>query len=287
MHSTCSTYLASVEYRRSFVSLQEPSNQMTFDTFPVMPEFYDESCSSNPHREGSPLVGNPGLFIKYISSSVCGGPGQHQHPHQGTAVPLWQGFHLTCCLLTRLLTAKKARKEVIGTSVVQDVNIFELQFLNSRLLCIAAKAVCLCTRPLCLITSMTLPNPEETLEHGGSIGDAFDLSSASVRSVSQGVSWGGWGLFVLHQSLQRGFGIFFFLLLPLRSIGLISQFLDHSRTVGLLGRVISPSQGLYLNTGQHKHRKTHTHIKYPCPEWDSNPRSRLPSERRQYMQILE
>jgi hypothetical protein len=27
------------------------------------------------------------------------------------------------------------------------------------------------------------------------------------------------------------------------------------QTVGLLGRVISSSQGLYLNTGQHKHRK--------------------------------
>jgi hypothetical protein len=39
----------------------------------------------------------------------------------------------------------------------------------------------------------------------------------------------------------------------------------------------------------HRHRKTHasthTHIntKHPCPEWDSNPRSRLPSERRQCM----
>jgi hypothetical protein len=59
------------------------------------------------------------------------------------------------------------------------------------------------------------------------------------------------------------------------SIGLISQFLEHSQTVGLLGRVISSSQGLYSNTGQHKHRKTHTHIKHPCPEWDSNPRSRF------------
>jgi hypothetical protein len=47
-------------------------------------------------------------------------------------------------------------------------------------------------------------------------------------------------------------------LLTLWSIGLISQFLDHSQTVGLLGRVISSSQGLYLNT-EHKHRKTHTH----------------------------
>jgi hypothetical protein len=63
------------------------------------------------------------------------------------------------------------------------------------------------------------------------------------------------------------------------SIGLISQFLDHSQTIGLLGRVISSSQGLYLNTGQLRHRKTHTRIKHPCPEWDSNTRSRLPSKR--------
>jgi hypothetical protein len=33
------------------------------------------------------------------------------------------------------------------------------------------------------------------------------------------------------------------------------QFRNHfSQTVGLLGRVISPFQGRYLNTGQHKHR---------------------------------
>jgi hypothetical protein len=36
----------------------------------------------------------------------------------------------------------------------------------------------------------------------------------------------------------------------------------------------------------HKHRNTHTHThthntKHPCPEWDSNPRSRPPSERRE------
>jgi hypothetical protein len=32
------------------------------------------------------------------------------------------------------------------------------------------------------------------------------------------------------------------------------QFRNHfSQTVGLLGRVISPSQGRYLNTGQHRH----------------------------------
>jgi hypothetical protein len=46
--------------------------------------------------------------------------------------------------------------------------------------------------------------------------------------------------------------IFFDLLLPLWSIGLISQFLDHFTD----GRTpwTSDQQGLYLNTGQHKHR---------------------------------
>jgi hypothetical protein len=39
------------------------------------------------------------------------------------------------------------------------------------------------------------------------------------------------------------------------------QFRNHfSQTVGLLGRVNSPSQGRYLNTGQHKHRiNAYTH----------------------------
>ncbi|PNF21173.1 hypothetical protein B7P43_G05122 [Cryptotermes secundus] len=44
--------------------------------------------------------------------------------------------------------------------------------------------------------------------------------------------------------------------------------------VGLLGRVISSSQGVYLNIGQHKHRlNTYTHTKHRCLVWDSNPRS--------------
>jgi hypothetical protein len=34
--------------------------------------------------------------------------------------------------------------------------------------------------------------------------------------------------------------------------------LDLTQSVGLLGRVISPSQDLCLNTGQHKQRKIHT-----------------------------
>jgi hypothetical protein len=45
------------------------------------------------------------------------------------------------------------------------------------------------------------------------------------------------------------------------------QFYNHfSQTVGRLGRVISLSQDLYLNTGQHKHRiNAYTHqISMPC-----------------------
>jgi hypothetical protein len=51
--------------------------------------------------------------------------------------------------------------------------------------------------------------------------------------------------------------IFFSMALPARSGPRpLIQFRNHfSQAVGLLGRVISPSQGRYLNTGQHKHRK--------------------------------
>jgi hypothetical protein len=44
------------------------------------------------------------------------------------------------------------------------------------------------------------------------------------------------------------------------------QFLNLRQSVGLPGRGISSSQGLYLNTGQHKHRiNTYTHqTSMPC-----------------------
>jgi hypothetical protein len=61
------------------------------------------------------------------------------------------------------------------------------------------------------------------------------------------------------------------------------SFLIHSQLFGLLRWVISSSQGLYLNTGQHKHRKTHVYTKLPCRKWDLNPRSQHPSEQRQFM----
>jgi hypothetical protein len=56
--------------------------------------------------------------------------------------------------------------------------------------------------------------------------------------------------------------LFFFISLPIWSIGLISQFhwSIFLQMAGLLGRVISPSQGLYLNTWQQKHRiNAYTH----------------------------
>jgi hypothetical protein len=68
-------------------------------------------------------------------------------------------------------------------------------------------------------------------------------------------------------------------LLPYWSTGLINQFIDLSQAVGLLGGVIISSQGHYLNTGQHKHRKRR-HIKHPFSRRDSNPQSRPPSGRR-------
>jgi hypothetical protein len=45
------------------------------------------------------------------------------------------------------------------------------------------------------------------------------------------------------------------------------QFLNLRHLVGLLGRVICPSQCRYLTQTQNKHR-------HPCLEWDSNPRLR-------------
>jgi hypothetical protein len=60
------------------------------------------------------------------------------------------------------------------------------------------------------------------------------------------------------------------------------QFLDlFTLSIGLFERGNSPSQGSYLHTGQHKHRiNAHSH---PCLKCDSNPRSRCPSGRRQFM----
>jgi hypothetical protein len=76
--------------------------------------------------------------------------------------------------------------------------------------------------------------------------------------------------------------IFFHWLYSPRGPDIFFSFMIILQTVGLLGRVISSSQGLYLHTGQHKHR-INTYTKLPCLVWDSKPRSQLLSERRQFM----
>jgi hypothetical protein len=65
--------------------------------------------------------------------------------------------------------------------------------------------------------------------------------------------------------------IFFSLALqPPWALAYIFNFIIILQTVGLLGRVISSSRGLYLNTGQHKHRiNTYTHqISMPCVRFE-------------------
>jgi hypothetical protein len=46
-------------------------------------------------------------------------------------------------------------------------------------------------------------------------------------------------------------------------------FLIYTQSVGLLGRVISQSQGRYLHTEQHRQRINAG--RHPCFEWDLNP----------------
>jgi hypothetical protein len=64
-----------------------------------------------------------------------------------------------------------------------------------------------------------------------------------------------WNIFSINHSFIHSFinGSTALLLGP----GLLFSFIIFfffTQTVGLLGRVITPSQGLYLHTGQHKHR---------------------------------
>jgi hypothetical protein len=56
---------------------------------------------------------------------------------------------------------------------------------------------------------------------------------------------------------------------------------SYIQSVTPLGRGISPSQGRYLHTEQHKHRINAD--KHPCLEWDSNTWSQRSSGRRRFM----
>jgi hypothetical protein len=64
-------------------------------------------------------------------------------------------------------------------------------------------------------------------------------------------------------------------------LGRFFIFLIYTHLVGLLGQGISPSQGRYLHTRQHKHRiNAHRH---QCLEWDSNPQPQCSSGRRRFV----
>jgi hypothetical protein len=66
-------------------------------------------------------------------------------------------------------------------------------------------------------------------------------------------------------------------LLSFWSIGLISQFLDHftdDRTPWTSDQFVARPLPIHRTTQAQKH--THTHTKHLFPEWDLNPRSRLP-----------
>jgi hypothetical protein len=85
--------------------------------------------------------------------------------------------------------------------------------------------------------------------------ETFSDTVYPVRSTQISIYPLATGTARLHCACQRGI-VFFPVALPARSgpCSLIQFRNQFSQTVGLLGRVISPSQGLYLNTGQHKHR---------------------------------
>jgi hypothetical protein len=74
------------------------------------------------------------------------------------------------------------------------------------------------------------------------------------------------------------------LYIPLLGLGRSLSFFILYRVGGLLGRGISPAQGRYLHTGQHKCR-INAH-KHPYFEWDSNTQSRYLSARRAYASCL-
>jgi hypothetical protein len=58
-----------------------------------------------------------------------------------------------------------------------------------------------------------------------------------------------------------------------RALAAFSVSWSYTQLVGLLGRGISPSQGLYLHIEQHKHKINAQQYRELCLVWDSNPRS--------------
>jgi hypothetical protein len=97
------------------------------------------------------------------------------------------------------------------------------------------------------------------------------LSFAWVHELKTAVHkakcWYGWLVYSCCSHLEHRASVKRFVSL---------QFLNLGHSVGLLERVISPSQGRYLTQTQNKHR-------HPYLELGSNPRSQRSSEQRQFM----
>jgi hypothetical protein len=80
-----------------------------------------------------------------------------------------------------------------------------------------------------------------------------------------------WRPLQIKPSVPIYVSIYLWLCSPLLVLAAFSVSWSYTQSVGLLGRGISPSQGRYLHTEQHKH-KTSVH-RYSCLDWGWNPRS--------------
>jgi hypothetical protein len=127
--------------------------------------------------------------------------------------------------------------------------------------------------------------------------------AAQVRSQDGSCSiWGGKsgigaGFLQAHTSVSLSFIIsptaLYSLIIPSSTLSLygstalccalaaFSVSWSFAQSVRLPRRGISPPQGRYLHTWQHKHRINAN--RHSCLKWDWNPRSKCLSERRQFM----
>jgi hypothetical protein len=150
-------------------------------------------------------------------------------------------------------------------------------YFNNPLLLVAFHLQTVQIKLYCLLQfKINFTNSEFCSNLVGFIGRGIGLFktwTAHIRTAQGNADMHPWSDLVSKSqtSDQRwtvNFTSFFFhrLYTPLGPWPLIFSFLIILQTLGLLGRVISSSQGLYRNTGQHKHRiNTYTYqTSMPC-----------------------
>jgi hypothetical protein len=104
-----------------------------------------------------------------------------------------------------------------------------------------------------------------------------DKETVSWSSIATAICY----LCALYLSIYLCVCLSFYGSIALVDLGRLFTFLIYTQSIELLGRGISPPQGRYLHTEEHKHRiNAHRH---PCLEFDSNPRSQRSSGRRRFM----